>query len=110
MSRFFLFEEQDGGCDYTIGCGYRLTEIKEVSSMAGAILKVSGGDKYGEFIIDTDREFPVNKASILQVKDVVEIDIDKLARERRRLKEEEVSAQKEKADREKYEELKRKFG
>lgn len=28
---YYLWETQDGGCDYSIGCGYRLTKIEAES-------------------------------------------------------------------------------
>ena len=39
MSLFLFIEYQDGGCDYTIGCGVRVSKLMEADSASHAITK-----------------------------------------------------------------------
>lgn len=113
MARYFLFEEQHGGCDYTIGCGKRLTEIEGVGSLSEAIAKVSATtvNKYGEeeFEIITDGEWAVEKAKVLEVSGLYEMDLTKLRSERAAVRNLKAKLEKDSAERKEYERLKKKF-
>jgi hypothetical protein len=46
-TQFYTWEEQSGGCDYTIGCGKRLTQIKGVKTLDEAIEKATRNTEVG---------------------------------------------------------------
>lgn len=108
--KYYLYEVQNGGCDYTIGCGRRLREIKDATSMQEAIDKVCVIDAGEDPILRTDNdELSPNKATILAVAEQHEIDLDKLRSDRENLQNEIAKAEEDKKEREQYEKLKAKF-
>jgi hypothetical protein len=71
MKRFLLVEDQSGGCDYTIGCGTRVTEF-EAADMAAAIAYLRHNaehddcDETGGELFDDDR---VTEAQLYEIAD-----------------------------------------
>lgn len=137
MSKTYLYiRRQENGCDYTIGCGVSIRQIR-ASSKEEAIKKIidlpenwkqelkdwiaEDGDIdgcYHDTIADSalgdimDGDNPITSAELIEVSD--EIDMmplleAKLA-EAEAFKKELSDAQKEKAELEQYEKLKKKFG
>lgn len=137
MSKTYLYiRRQENGCDYTIGCGISVQHIK-ANSKEEAIKKIidlpdnwkqelktwidEDGDIdgcYHDTICDTgmgdimDRDNPIQNADLIEVSDetdMMPILEAKLA-EAEAFKKELLNAQKEKAELEQYEKLKKKFG
>lgn len=80
--KFLLVEKQGGGCDYTIGCGIR-TSIIEADNMKDAVAKVSGVDKYGDYILNLgNNEHSINRATLYQIASEQEVDLSGLRHER----------------------------
>lgn len=134
--KYYYIRRQENGCDYTIGCGVSIQLIR-ADSREEAIKKIidlpdnwkqelkdwisEDGDIdgcYHDTIADTalgditDRDNPITSADLIEVSD--EIDMmpileEKLA-EAEAFKKELLDAQKEKAELEQYEKLKKKFG
>ncbi len=108
---FYLFEEQNGGCDYTIGCGFRL-RLLEATTMEEAIMEVQ--PRYDDgYLVSGLRvlgEGAIDRARILEVVDEVEVNLtaiaDRLLNEKRAA-EEEYKLRQEQAE---YHRLKQKFG
>jgi len=48
MPNYVLIEEQNNGCDYTIGCGFRITPLRS-ETMEDAIKEVIDLDTYGNW-------------------------------------------------------------
>lgn len=112
--KYYLYEEQDGGCDYTIGCGKRLRLIEGATTMAEAIAKAidRAPNQWGDMeeMFDTEGEWRVSKAVILEVAEEHVIDIVAVGRSReaaRRQEEQQAAQEKEKRE---YERLRAKFG
>lgn len=78
--KFFLFAEQGGGCDYTIGCGFRLRELKGATTMEEAIAIATSEDKHGEFMIDLE---DIDEATIYQVSAQYKLPLAKITAQRR---------------------------
>ena len=82
--KYALFQFQEGGCDYTIGCGYKLTEIEGAESLEGAVRIASGKeppsypqedeeDRY--WTVETDGEFAIKSATVFEITRVQEINL-----------------------------------
>lgn len=99
--RFFLKEFQTGGCDYTIGCGTRVTEI-EADTLEEAVEKASQE-------ITTEGEGKIYSAVVFAVSEVHEINVQALADQRRAQKQEAAKIAKQEQERAEYERLKAKF-
>jgi hypothetical protein len=72
---YYLYEEQDGGCDYSIGCGLRLTRLKATNmedAIKEALPKLCTGDN----------EFGIQRASIIEATQSHKIDVAALKEER----------------------------
>lgn len=114
MAKFYLFEEQSGGCDYTIGCGFRLRELEGVTTMdeAVAMATAENVNEHGdaEPMIDVDGELKIDAARILQVVAVNEINLSALFNERYHRRIALVKKEREQKERKAYEELKKKYG
>lgn len=113
MSEFYLYEEQDGGCDYTIGCGKRLRKLKAADTESALQeAKSINTNEFGddEPMIHTEGQYCPSKAWIFAVESVVEIDIRALACERRFVKSAQQQQEREKRERAEYERLSAKFG
>lgn len=114
--RYFLYEEQGEGCDYTIGCGRRLREIPGVQSLADAWKKVVSEEINEEtgllddqIYVETRGERAVRLAMIFEVTNSLDINLVLLESEReykRRQREQDFDTIREKAE---YERLKKKF-
>lgn len=88
--RFYLYEVQDGGCDYTIGCGERLTRLSrgdysDAETMEEALalamtedyLGCEEGEDYGPISTDPG-EAKLSSAVIFAVAETHDIDLDAL--------------------------------
>ena len=102
---FYLFEEQDGGCDYTIGCGFRLTTLK-AKSMEDAEKEVV--NEYHRILTDMDGDWEdqADRAKILGVFHEKELSIQGIINSWSSTNETKENRQ----EREEYERLKKKFG
>lgn len=106
--RFFLLEEQGGGCDYTIGCGLRISEIQATSlEEAKAQVVEEIGDNWR-----AQHEHGIEKAALFLVED--KIDLRAFLSDEKAKREDEKAKKKarkaEAAERAQYETLKKKFG
>ena len=99
--KYFLKEFQSGGCDYTIRCGERLTEIK-ADTMEDAVREAVSR-------IVTEGERAVDSAVVLEVSATHSINIKSLKEDRRRAKKEAEAAAASAKERAEYERLKQKF-
>jgi hypothetical protein len=76
--KFILVSEEDGGCDYTIGCGICVEEI-EANSLKAAIEVVVSPDEYGErtnvdyWQADRDAAHSIVKSTLYVVSEVVDM-------------------------------------
>ena len=117
MSLFLFIEYQDGGCDYTIGCGVRVNKLIEADSPEQAREKfiaayeadcryddgtLCGNPWYGDHTADDIEMYEVvtqHKFDIIAVADRAQKEVDGI-------KQQEV----EDAERAEYERLRGKFG
>lgn len=110
---YYLYEEQEGGCDYTIGCGRRLRKITGVDSFQEAVIQAcrSTLSKHGdvEEMITVTGEFAVSKAVVFAVTGEMEIDLDAIRRECELLAKQVSASKTEQAERAEFERLKSKF-
>ena len=107
---YLLHEVQDGeGCDYTIGCGYRLTQL-DADTMAGAIAEATGLDRHGSPRIQTSGEQRIKCATIYEVAAEHSIDIRALDAERKFVAVASLREEREASERAEYERLKGKYG
>jgi hypothetical protein len=119
MKTFLVVEEQDDGCDYTIGCGIRATVV-QAESLAGieealrAVLLFASGhdierDPLAQAVLAQD-EGARSSISVYEISDTLHLDLEALRGIREaRLK---MSAREvaEAAERAEYERLRKKFG
>lgn len=82
----------------------RLTEIKNVKSLAEAVNKVCSED-----YIATEGDFKIKQAIVFEINNSLEINIKLLTESRNKKIEEEEKIKKESQERKLYEELKKKF-
>jgi hypothetical protein len=114
--KYYLWEEQDGGCDYSIGCGIRITEIEGAKDLGDAIRIACGvnpppgEDIECDAMIATMGEFAVSSARVLTVADVHEIDLVALRAEREAMLEKAKQAEREEKERKELARLKKKYG
>ena len=118
MKKFLVVEEQDGGCDYTIGCGVKVSFI-EAEEMRDAA-KIYIDNKTRDYITEEDgvriveqnpftTEMSPNRVSIFEVGVATGLDIDKLKASFDDMIKESSAILKEKEERAAFEELKKKF-
>ena len=114
--RYFLHEKQPNGCDYTIGCGVRLSEIEgaqsmnEAVQMATALNPSPGEDLEWNARIITKGEMALSHAEVLAVSEVVVIDLEFFRTVRQALRDKASVLSREASDRTEYERLHKKFG
>lgn len=133
MKRYYLIERQGGGCDYTIGCGLRISKL-DATTMSEAIVAAIGDinellndeeiiedeDYLHDTIVDNFQlvhryqdgdMYGVDEAEILEVTDSLDLDdIIHIAQKRLEDVKSQIAAKKKEAeDRKKYEELKKRF-
>ncbi len=113
--RFYLYEEQDGGCDYTIGCGKRLRLLMAASMEQAIIIATAtnpppGEDLECDAMLVTSGERTLHRARILAVAGEYEIDLQVLACHRAGIRRQQETAQKEAAEKAELERLKQKYG
>ena len=106
---YLLHEVQDEeGCDYTIGCGYRLTQL-DADTMAGAIAEATGLDRHGSPRIQTSGEQRIKCATIYEVAAEHRIDIPALQAKREFVKVAKLREKRAASERAEYERLKGKY-
>ncbi len=120
--KYYVVKKQNGGCDYTIGCGIRIEKLR-AKSMQEAISEVMDlpedwlqmediNEEYlGNSIDDMLDYYNLTECKILKVSDEVDM-LPIMKKEQIKIKEVKSLAVKEKAEkeeREKYEALKLKF-
>ena len=117
MSTFYLYEEQSGGCDYSIACGQRLRVLKGATTMQEAIIVATSeeylgcepGEDYGPISSDPDED-ELLRASVLEVSGIIEINLAnfiRIAKERKDAIEAGAAEARERAE---LERLKAKYG
>ncbi len=107
--RYYLYEEQRGGCDFTIGCGRRLRLLEDAKSMEEAVAIAEGLNSYGETMVDTEGDSAVALAKILAVADEHAIDLAALHTRRVHAEALADAAAREKAERAEFERLQKKY-
>jgi hypothetical protein len=106
--QYYLVERQGGGCDYTIGCGIRITKLK-ATSKDEAMLEAS--DDIGSSWKGND-EHSIDKAELLEVSESINLAdfLDHKAavrKSRKRIADEQAQREKDEAD---FERLKQRLG
>jgi hypothetical protein len=116
MKTFLIVEEQGGGCDYTIGCGIRTTQI-EADSMEEAIefiknesFKDRSGEDDGDYQVLATKERERCGVSVYEIGEVVEIDLAAWRKEFRAKEEAEEELEGAKKELAEYERLRKKLG
>lgn len=128
MKNYIVIEYQTGGCDYTIGCGYRITsfQAKNWKEALDIVLTKEGEDYPGEYmmgehnwkpeqhIVSWFREDECGANHVMLVEATRSMHLDDLILEQRakRAAAEAVAEnkKKEEAERQEFERLKKKFG
>lgn len=107
--RYFLVEKQGGGCDYTIGCGLRITELPFVKSVEEA--KAEAAEKIGDYW-QGKYEYGIDHAELLVVEDKIDLSdyLTKAAQKREADRKAEEAKDQEKAELETLERLAKKHG
>ena len=105
---YYLIEEQSGGCDYTIGCGIRITKLN-ANDLGTAM--VTADKEIGSSWQAID-EHGIDKARLLEVNQTLDLSqfLDGRAAERKshkRIADEQAQKQKDEAE---FERLKQKLG
>jgi hypothetical protein len=112
--KYFLVERQAGeGCDYTIGCGLRVTELSADSveaATAAAVARIDGHPDDGSAWQRDD--CGVARAELLVVQDVVDLAqlLNASAAQRKAKEERDSDDKREASERAELERLKAKFG
>lgn len=101
MKTYKAYFEQEGGCDYTIGCGYILVDL-EAKTWDAAIDEIT--EKMEYYGIDN-----IDKATLFEINEELEIDVDDIKNvqeeEKRLEKQKEIDEQ----EKQEFERLKQKF-
>lgn len=112
MDKYYVVRHQNGGCDYTIGCGIAIELICNVASLEEAKQTVID-DYYNSVRLPSEgrREYQISDCYILVVSDTVEM-MSSLVSAKQAAHDEKMAEQdrkKEEAERKQYESLKKKF-
>lgn len=128
MKQYIVIEYQTGGCDYTIGCGYRITtfEAKNWQEAVDTVLTKEGEDYPGEYllgernwkpeqcIVSWFRESEGGASHVMLVEVSRSMHLDNLILKRRdeiaTAEAAAASKEKEEEERKEFERLKKKFG
>lgn len=111
-----MYEEQPGGCDYSIACGQRLRVLKGATTLQEAVglavsekyLGCEPGEDYGPISSDPG-EAELLRATILEINNAYKVDLDgfiQIAKERKAAIEAGPTEARERAE---FERLKAKF-
>jgi len=104
---YLLVMHQNGGCDYTIGCGTKVVELKATNPKRAWNEAVQIIDDHGGLDPSDNR---VDTASFFTIADEVRLDMTYLKHQRQMQRLKEVEAKAEAEERANYERLKAKFG
>lgn len=104
---YYLVERQSGGCDYTIGCGIRVTKLNATSkseAMEEAAENIGGA--WG-----ARHEYSIDSAQLLEVSEYFDLAdfLNQKAKERDAAEKAEAQAEQEKSERAEFDRLSRKF-
>jgi hypothetical protein len=100
MKTYKAYFEQDGGCDYTIGCGFILIDLEATNwDAANEELTEKLGD-YGSY---------VNRATLLEISNELEIDVDDIRNAEEEVRKEEERKETEKQEKKELERLLNKY-
>lgn len=107
--RYFLVEKQGGGCDYTIGCGLRISELPFAKSVEEA--KAEAAKKIGDNW-RANYEYGIEHAELLVVEDKIDLSdyLTKAAQKREADRKAEEAKDQEKAELETLARLAKKHG
>ncbi len=106
---YYMFLEQGGGCDYTIGCGLLFAKIDGATTMEEAKAKLRAAyDSPGYY--DPNSEMHLAKMSVVEVGSIEVLDTGRIHRDFQAAKVEKDLRSQEAKDRAQYEALKQKFG
>ena len=102
MKKYLAYLEQDGGCDYTIGCGIskliiEAEDIKEAKNKIEEILEESWLDL-------------LDRCTLYEISDELKINVDEIYNKAQEREKDRKRKQEEKKDRKEYERLVKKFG
>lgn len=102
---FIAYLEQQGGCDYTIGCGKRLIRLKADSKEKAIIeLKTIIKEDYGTY------DYGLEEITLFETSIEENMPIQEWIEENRREEQAEIQKEKDEAEKAEYERLKQKFG
>lgn len=104
--RYYLVQEQPGGCDYTIGCGISITCLN-AKNMDSAMKEIMEGEE--PVLITTEGEGRIKSARILEVSNIKEIDLEGIKRGIRDKKAVEARKLQDEQELKEFERLKKKF-
>ena len=107
MAKYVLVMTQDGGCDYTIGCGIEVTVLESITSEQAFIDAVNVIDYYGGL---SSPKRALSSAVLYEVANEVFIDLEGIRRDRRKKALEVSEAEERKRDEAEFERLKEKLG
>jgi C4-type Zn-finger protein len=115
VNRYILIESQGGGCDHTIGCGYRITEIEgetDQDAVAQAIAAVGAENWRARTARGNQADGAIESAKLICVARSLDIEgwLDTAAEQLRQRKASADEAKKSAAERAEYERLQAKFG
>ena len=108
--KYYLIQRQSGGCDYTIGCGIRVTQLStKLKSMAEAMEEAA--EEIGSSWKGRD-EHSIDSAELLEVSESVDLSefLNQKKVEREAKKRVAAEAKKQRDDEAEFERLKRKLG
>ncbi len=107
--KYILVEKQSDGCDYTIGCGLRITELAFVQSVEEA--KAKAAEEIGDYW-QGQNECGINHAELLVVEDKIDLSayLTKAAQTREAARKVKEAKDREKAELETLERLAKKHG
>jgi hypothetical protein len=115
MAKFLFIEYQNGGCDYTIGCGVRVNSIIEKPTPQEAVEEFISRheDDYREDgILDDnpwDGEFTPDSVEMYEIIAEHPIDLDAIRERAQNEVDQRDELEREAKDREEYERLKKKY-
>lgn len=106
--KYYLIERQSGGCDYTIGCGIRVTQLNAITLEEA---KEEAAENIGDYW-KGEGEFSIQAAELLEVSESIDLlrflDQKKVERGAKKRAADEI--QQRKKDEEEFARLQRKLG
>lgn len=106
--KYILVLRQDGGCDYTIGCGIKLVDLKSESQDDARVEAVAEiGDDW-----KADHEYAIQRATLLEVSTGFDLapSLDAAKEQRKAAASERARALEAEREEQEFERLRRKLG